>query len=307
MGSDAPSGDRGRRHCVCCSWEWAQPHSHPGLQACDGADRVGADHESVEVVIADGAGGAPGGVELVIAEWDRATRSMWDGLQIIKAVIDAGAAIKVLDRSYIDLATPMGRGFMAMMSAMAEDERLRIIKRTPRRTADCARQRRPHGPEAKTHAAPDQGGAAAPCPRRADAQPRQKLRCQCQHDFPAMTERSGPKKRPKNSPDGSEIMKRRAPRDLSLRPAKFEFDPKKAYTAEQLAEIGAITLKWNQIEAHIDFIGSHILFPKSPFWLQIATHKTLSTKAKLNLLKECLKHAEFFDDKSKRCIYGCFS
>ena len=59
-----------------------------------------------------------------------ATRSMWDGLQIIKAVIDAGAAIKVLDRSYIDLATPMGRGFMAMMSAMAEDERLRIIKRT---------------------------------------------------------------------------------------------------------------------------------------------------------------------------------
>jgi hypothetical protein len=44
----------------------------------------------------------------VIAEWDRATRSMWDGLQIIKAVIVAGAAIKVLDRSYIDLGTPMG-------------------------------------------------------------------------------------------------------------------------------------------------------------------------------------------------------
>jgi DNA invertase Pin-like site-specific DNA recombinase len=70
------------------------------------------------------------GDEFVIAEWDRATRSMWDGLQIIKAVIDAGAAIKVLDRSYIDLTTPMGRGFMAMLSALAEDERLRIIKRT---------------------------------------------------------------------------------------------------------------------------------------------------------------------------------
>jgi DNA invertase Pin-like site-specific DNA recombinase len=68
--------------------------------------------------------------ELVIAEWDRATRSMWDVLQIIKAVIDVGAVIKVLDRSYIDLTTPMGRGFMAMMSAMAEDERLRIMKRT---------------------------------------------------------------------------------------------------------------------------------------------------------------------------------
>jgi DNA invertase Pin-like site-specific DNA recombinase len=53
------------------------------------------------------------GDELVIAEWDRATRSMWDGLQIIKATIDAGATIKVLDRGYIDLTTPMGRGFMA--------------------------------------------------------------------------------------------------------------------------------------------------------------------------------------------------
>src|ERR1700741_300277 len=70
------------------------------------------------------------GDELVIAEWDRATRSMWDGLQIIKAVIDAGAAIKVLDRSYIDLATPMGRGFTAMMSAMAEEDPPLIIKHT---------------------------------------------------------------------------------------------------------------------------------------------------------------------------------
>ena len=70
------------------------------------------------------------GDDFVIAEWDRATRSMWDGLQIIKTVFDAGAGIKVLDRNYIDLTTPMGRGFMAIMSAMAEDERLRIIKRT---------------------------------------------------------------------------------------------------------------------------------------------------------------------------------
>src|SRR5262245_1143485 len=41
--------------------------------------------------------------ELVIAEWDRATRSMWDGLQILKEIIDAGATIRVLDRAYFDL------------------------------------------------------------------------------------------------------------------------------------------------------------------------------------------------------------
>src|SRR5215470_20242730 len=39
---------------------------------------------------------APGD-ELMIAEWDRATRSMWDGLQILKEIIDAGAIIRVLD------------------------------------------------------------------------------------------------------------------------------------------------------------------------------------------------------------------
>jgi DNA invertase Pin-like site-specific DNA recombinase len=72
---------------------------------------------------------APGDV-LVLAEWDRCTRSMWDGLQIVKEVIDAGASIRVLDFPSLDLSTPEGRGFIAMFSAMAERERMRIVKRT---------------------------------------------------------------------------------------------------------------------------------------------------------------------------------
>jgi DNA invertase Pin-like site-specific DNA recombinase len=67
---------------------------------------------------------------LVLAAWDRATRSMWDGLHIVKHVLDAGAMIKVLDFPSLDLATPEGRGFLAMFSAMAERERSRIIERT---------------------------------------------------------------------------------------------------------------------------------------------------------------------------------
>jgi hypothetical protein len=66
-------------------------------------------------------------------------------------------------------------------------------------------------------------------------------------------------------------------------------------------------VKWNQIEAHIDFVGSLILFTKAPFWLQLATHKTLSTKAKLSLLKECMKNATLLDDRSKQCIADCFA
>ena len=66
---------------------------------------------------------------LVVAEWDRATRSMWDGLAIMQRVASRGAAVRVLDKPHLDLTTPLGRGFLAFLSAMAEDERLRIRSR----------------------------------------------------------------------------------------------------------------------------------------------------------------------------------
>jgi len=76
---------------------------------------------------------------LVLAEWDRATRSMWDGLHIVKRVLDAAATIWMLDFPCLDLGTPEGLGFLAMFSAMAERERTRIIQRTAegRRLAMC--------------------------------------------------------------------------------------------------------------------------------------------------------------------------
>ena len=40
-----------------------------------------------------------------------------------------GALIKVIDKPHLDLTTPLGRGFIAFLSAMAEDERHRIVKR----------------------------------------------------------------------------------------------------------------------------------------------------------------------------------
>ena len=95
---------------------------------------------------------APGDV-LVLAEWDRATRSMWDGLQIVKQVLDAGATIQVLDFPSLDLTTPEGRGFLALFSAMAERERMRIVKRTQegRRLAIEAGKRMGRKPKLTTH------------------------------------------------------------------------------------------------------------------------------------------------------------
>ena len=66
---------------------------------------------------------------LVVAEWDRATRSMMDGVALIERIHTRGALIKVLDKPHLDLTTPLGRGFIAFLSAMAEDERQRIVGR----------------------------------------------------------------------------------------------------------------------------------------------------------------------------------
>ncbi len=66
---------------------------------------------------------------LIVAEWDRATRSMMDGVALIERIHARGALIKVLDKPHLDLTTPIGRGFIAFLSALAEDERQRIVKR----------------------------------------------------------------------------------------------------------------------------------------------------------------------------------
>jgi DNA invertase Pin-like site-specific DNA recombinase len=39
---------------------------------------------------------------LVLPEWDRATRSMLDGIQIIQRVAARGALVKVLDKPYLE-------------------------------------------------------------------------------------------------------------------------------------------------------------------------------------------------------------
>ena len=54
---------------------------------------------------------------------------MLDGVQIIERVHARGALIKILDKNHLDLTTAIGRGFIAFLSALAEDERQRIVKR----------------------------------------------------------------------------------------------------------------------------------------------------------------------------------
>jgi DNA invertase Pin-like site-specific DNA recombinase len=90
---------------------------------------------------------------LVLAEWDRATRSMFDGITIMQRVHARGAAIKVLDKPHLDLTTPIGQGFLAFLSALAQDERERINKRANegRKAARAAGKRFGRRPKLTEH------------------------------------------------------------------------------------------------------------------------------------------------------------
>ena len=67
---------------------------------------------------------------LIVAEWDRATRSMVDGITIMQRVAARGAFIKVLDKPHLDLTTKVGQGLLVFLSALADDERQRINNRS---------------------------------------------------------------------------------------------------------------------------------------------------------------------------------
>ena len=66
---------------------------------------------------------------LVFAEWDKATRSMTDGITIMQRVQARGASINVLDKPHLDLTTKLGQSILAFLSAIAKDERERIQDR----------------------------------------------------------------------------------------------------------------------------------------------------------------------------------
>lgn len=65
---------------------------------------------------------------LVVAEWDRATRSFLDGVAIMQHVLATGATLKVLDIN-LDLTDAIQQALVGVLSAIAQKERERNLKR----------------------------------------------------------------------------------------------------------------------------------------------------------------------------------
>jgi hypothetical protein len=90
------------------------------------------------------------------------------------------------------------------------------------------------------------------------------------------------------------------------RPGRRSADPKEAYTTEQLAEIGAITLIWNHIDDFVDWL-LHIALgtPISVLWE--VGRAIGDTEAKLDLLKTLASRSRFLNDGARACIDVSFS
>lgn len=70
----------------------------------------------------------PGG-ELVVWKLDRLGRSMLDTVRIVLDLDRQGVGFRSLTESF-DTKTPLGRGVLALLAAVAEDERERLRERT---------------------------------------------------------------------------------------------------------------------------------------------------------------------------------
>jgi DNA invertase Pin-like site-specific DNA recombinase len=88
------------------------------------------------------------GDTLVVAEWDRATRSMLDGVHLIERINTRGALIKVLDKPHLDLTTQHECGQHAAtlrgelrQDAGEEHRHLRIAEIADQAMTECLAQR----------------------------------------------------------------------------------------------------------------------------------------------------------------------
>jgi len=104
-------------------------------------------------------------------------------------------------------------------------------------------------------------------------------------------------------PETTHRMKRKQPKHA--KPGRRVQNIKEVYTKEQLAEIGAITLTWNQIEHFIDWLLLVVLKIPVGLWAAVTT-RINGVDAKLEILTLRASQSEILTDEARACIESCF-
>jgi hypothetical protein len=94
-------------------------------------------------------------------------------------------------------------------------------------------------------------------------------------------------------------MSRSMPKDA--RPGRRPEDPREAYTQEQLAEVGAIVLIWNQIDNFLNWLIYITLQPPALMIWEIG-RRLRGAHAKIELLRIAAARAKLLTDDARECI-----
>jgi hypothetical protein len=105
------------------------------------------------------------------------------------------------------------------------------------------------------------------------------------------------------TPNATHRMKRKQPKHA--KPGRRVLNIKEAYTKEQLTEIGAITLTWNQIKHFIEWLLLVVLKIPVRLWTAVAA-RISGVDAKLEILTLRASQSEILTDEARACIKSCF-
>lgn len=91
------------------------------------------------------------------------------------------------------------------------------------------------------------------------------------------------------------------PKPPNARPKRYEQNIRKAYTTEQLAEIGAIALLYNQLESFVDFMLLVVLHLPPSTWLPVVK-RINGMDGKLEILRRYAADSFILTDEAKQCV-----
>jgi len=102
-----------------------------------------------------------------------------------------------------------------------------------------------------------------------------------------------------DKPSAPQRMSRKLAKDA--KPGRRPEDPKEAYTQEQLAEVGAIALIWNQIDNFLNFL-IYIALQPPLYMLWEVGRRLRGTHAKIELLRIAAERSKLLNDEARECI-----
>jgi hypothetical protein len=105
-------------------------------------------------------------------------------------------------------------------------------------------------------------------------------------------------KKPK--PTSKARMSRKQPRDSY--PGRRVENPKEAYSAVQLEEVGAITLLWNQVEGFLDFLLYVTWLHHSTHYFWEITDRIAAIDKKIDLLRIYAANSKILNDAARNAI-----